>query len=230
MAKAKTKKRKATTLPTLEEQLAAHDLDAPEPGPSDAYGDSYKRQWMRRRAELVAAIGRRDAKRRDEERTVEVVGEDPEDSKRRRTAIMRCNKADAWRHNQLNGMQREAEKELGFAWRLRTGDGPRLAVSKYGARSSGGSPSRMDLGADIEAMWLEWHRMAPIRGVMADPVVELLTAPTTLTDIERNHRMRRGQGLANHVRGLDLWCELRGWIRGPVLQDGPTLAAEGVTR
>lgn len=159
--------------------------------------------------------------------TVEVSVDDPEATRKARRNLTRCRQSEAWRHNRLTGMQRDAEKEMEFAWRQRT-SGLGAAVSKYGA-VAGGSV-RADLGADVDATWRDWSREATQRRIMVAAVIDVLSEPKTLADVERDHRMRRGQAMEHYVRGLDLWCELRGWIRGPVLQDGPTLVAEGVTR
>jgi len=160
--------------------------------------------------------------------TVEVAVDDPEATRKVRRNITRVRQSEAWRHNRLSSMQRDAEKEMEFAWRQRT-SGLGAASPKYGAALRGSS-NRIDLGSSVEASWVEWCRMVHGRRIMLDAVTDCLAEPLTLVEVERKHRMRKGQAFENYVKGLDLWCEVRGWIRGPALYDGPTLAAEGVTR
>lgn len=221
MAKAKKPKPR---MPTLEEQLADHLRDAPMEKGGDAYEQAYRRAWTKKRFELQDAIRRRDAKRSVDD-TVEIMADDPESTKKGRKNLTRVRQSEAWRHNRLTGMQRDAEKEMEFAWRQRTA-GLGAAVSRYGVRSGGGRPDN----AGIDASWMEWVRLAHQRRVMIDAVVDCLAEPKTLAQVERDRRMRRGQAFDNYVLGLDLWCEVRGWTRGPSLAGGPHLAPEGVTR
>lgn len=65
---------------------------------------------------------------------------------------------------------------------------------------------------------------------MVEATIDCLAESKPLAQIERDRRMRRGQAMENYVRPLDLWCELRGWIRGPTLGDAPHLGPEGVLR
>ncbi len=160
--------------------------------------------------------------------TVEIAVDDPEATRRVRRNLTRCRQSDAWRHNRLNGMQRDAEKEMEFAWRLRT-NGLGAASPKYGTGLRGNS-NRIDLGSSVEASWIEWCRMVHGRRITLDAVTDCLAEPLTLAEVERKHRMRKGEAFDNYVKGLDLWCEVRGWIRGPALYDGPTLEPEGVVR
>lgn len=219
-------------LPTLEEQLADHMRDAPTGPDGDAYEQAYRRSWVKRRNELQDAIRHRDAKRVVDD-TVEVVADDPEDTKKRRKNLTRVRQSEAWRHNRLTGMQRDAEKEMEFAWRQRTA-GLGAAVSKYGLQRGGSG--RADLGSSADEAWLEWNRLAQQRRILVAAVIDCLAEPKTLTEVEQTHRMRRGQAFDNYVLALDLWCEVRGWVRGPRMDGGgplggaPHLAAEGVTR
>lgn len=157
--------------------------------------------------------------------TVEIAIDDPEATRKARRNTTRCRQSEAWRHNRLTGMQRDAEKEMEFAWRQRT-VGLGAASSRYG--ESRGASNRADLGASVDASWLEWVRRAIGRRLMVAAVIDCLAEPMPLAQVEHDHRMRRGQAFANYVGALDLWCEVRGWIRGPRMDRGPHLLAEGV--
>lgn len=159
--------------------------------------------------------------------TVEIAVDDPEATRKTRRNLTRCRQSEAWRHNRLTGMQRDAEKEMEFAWRQRTA-GLGASASKYGAAS--GRSVRADLGADVERTWLEWVAEAHRRRVMVDPVIDCIAEPLTLAQVEAKHRMRRGQAMDNYVRALDLWSELRGWIRHSPVGPGPSIGPEGVMR
>ncbi len=43
--------------------------------------------------------------------TVEISVDDPESTRKARRNMTRCRQSEAWRHNRLSGMQRDAEKE-----------------------------------------------------------------------------------------------------------------------
>lgn len=159
--------------------------------------------------------------------TVEIAVDDPEATRKVRRNITRVRQSEAWRHNRLTGMQRDAEKEMEFAWRQRT-PGLGAATSKYGLQRGG--TTRIDLGSSVEASWCEFAALVHRRRIMLDAVIDCLAEPLTLAEVERKHRMRRGQAFDNYVAALDLWCEVRGWIRGPRMDGGPHLAAEGVVR
>ncbi|HQS15013.1 hypothetical protein [Reyranella sp.] len=158
--------------------------------------------------------------------TVEIAVDDPEATRKTRRNLTRVRQSEAWRHNRLTGMQRDAEKEMEFAWRQRTA-GLGAASSRYG--ESRGASSRADLGSSIDASWREWVALAHQRRIMIDAVVDCLAEPKSLAQIERDRRMRRGQAFDNYVAGLDLWCEVRGWTRGPRMDRGPHLLPESPT-
>lgn len=158
--------------------------------------------------------------------TVEIAVDDPEATRKTRRNLTRVRQSEAWRHNRLTGMQRDAEKEMEFAWRQRTA-GLGAASSRYGEARGGGG--RADLGSSIDATWREWVALAHQRRIMVDAVVDCLAEPKSLAQIEHDRRMRRGQAFDNYVAGLDLWCEIRGWTRGPRMEGGPHLVAESPT-
>jgi len=160
--------------------------------------------------------------------TVEIAVDDPEAKRRTRRNLTRCRQSEAWRHNRLSGMQRDAEKEMEFAWRQRTA-GLGASVSKYGLIPPG-RHTRMDLGSDVETTWIAWAKEAPRRRIMVDAAIDCLAEPLTLAQVELKHRMRRSQAMANYMLALDLWCELRGWMRGPPIGFGPSIGPEGPTR
>lgn len=218
MAKAKKPKPR---LPTLEEQLAEHMREAPTGADGDAYEQAYRRSWTKRRNQLLDAIRHRDAKRVVDD-TVEIVTDDPSDRKKRRQNPTRVLQSEAWRHNRLDGMQRDAWQEMALAWQTRTvGLGP--SRSKYGL-NGGGFPS----GYKLDQEWRDWCAAAIDRRIMVAVVIDCIAEPKTLTQIERDHRLRRGQAMDQFILALDLWSELRGWLRGPRMQAGPSLLPEGV--
>ncbi len=159
--------------------------------------------------------------------TVEIAVDDPESTKKARRNLTRCRQSEAWRHNRLTGMQRDAEKEMEFAWRKRT-PGLGASSSRYGeARGGGGG---LDLSASVEQSWLTWNRLAHLRRILVPAVIDCLAEPRTLGEIEKIHRMRRGQAFTNYASALDLWCLVRGWIKAmPFVASRPTLQAESVT-
>jgi hypothetical protein len=63
--------------------------------------------------------------------TVEVAVDDPEEKRRARRNLTRVRQSEAWRHNQLTPMQRQAEGELLTVWKLRTA-GLGAVATKYG--------------------------------------------------------------------------------------------------
>lgn len=228
---AKSKKAKKPKPTKTEEDLNA-ELDGL--GPVAQY-PAGRVQWWRDRCAIIDRHRKRtrisDVERAQERHspTVEIAVDDPESTRKVRRNLTRVRQSEAWRHNQLNGMQRDAEKEMEFAWRQRTAE-VKQAVSKYGPQVMRSVDNRIDLGADADKTWRKWAKDAVGRDIKIEAIVDTLAEPKTLAQIERDHRMERGEAMSNYIKGLDLWCELRGWIRGPGLYDGPTLEPEGVTR
>lgn len=221
MARAKKPKPR---LPTLEEQLAEHMRDAPTGKDGDAYEQAYRRSWVKRRNELQDAIRHRDAKRVLVD-TVEIAVDDPEDKRKRRKNTTRMKQSEAYRFSKLDSMQHQASTEMDRAYRLMySGVGP--TRSRYGERTGGGSPRESTV---LEATWVSWCTEAVKRRIMVPPIMDFLFEVKTLTEIERDHRMRKGQALIQCKLGLDLWSELRGWLKGPRMQAGPSLMPEGPT-
>lgn len=156
--------------------------------------------------------------------TVEIAVDDPEATRRTRRNLTRCRQSEAWRHNRLDGMQRDAWQEMAIAYQARTvGLGP--SRSKYGPGGGGGRPDNVVL----EQAWKDWCAAAVDRRIMVSAVIDCLVEPKTLAQVERDHRMRRGQAMDQFVAALHLWAELRGWVRGPRVQAGPHLLPEAVT-
>ena len=75
--------------------------------------------------------------------------------------------------------------------------------------------SQSDVAANVGEVWREWHREAGRRGIDQRAVIDVLTEPKTLAQIERDRRLRRGHAFGIYSRALDLWAELRGWMRRP---------------
>jgi hypothetical protein len=111
-------------------------------------------------------------------------------------------------------MQQSAERELEFAWRALT-HGLGAAKMKMGFEPRGHCDSQNDVAANVGETWREWHREAGRRGIDQRAVIDLLTEPKTLAQVERDRRLRRGHAFAIYARGLDLWAEIRGWMRRP---------------
>jgi hypothetical protein len=92
-------------------------------------------------------------------------------------------------------MQRDAERELELAWRSLT-SGLGASRSKLMFEPRGHHDSQSDVAANVA-------------------VIDVLTEPKTLAQVERDRRLRRGHAFAIYSRALDLWAELRGWMRRP---------------
>jgi hypothetical protein len=71
---------------------------------------------------------------------------------------------------------------------------------KMGFEPRGHCDSQNDVAANVGETWREWYREAGRRGI---------------DQVERDRRLRRGHAFAIYARGLDLWAELRGWMRRP---------------
>lgn len=142
--------------------------------------------------------------------TVEIAVEDPTGQRKARRNTTRCVQSEAWRHNRLTGMQREAEREMDLAWRAITA-GLGAASSRYGATA--GRSNRTDIASRSQETWRTWASEAPRCGISVKVVIQCLTTADTLGDVDRDHRMRRGEAFKHYTAALDLWCKLRGWMR-----------------
>jgi hypothetical protein len=147
--------------------------------------------------------------------TVEIAVDDPEAKRRVRRNITRVRQSEAWRHNNLDTMQRQAEAEMHSAWRLRTGGlqirGQRLDLGAAGRPSAIERDTAIML--KLDATWREWIVEAKARGIDRRVIIMVLSEPRTLSEVERACRLPRGAAIEIYRRGLDLWCELRGWLR-----------------
>jgi hypothetical protein len=176
--------------------------------------------WWRERTAIIDRHRRRsritdvDAPQERNWPTVEIAVDDPEATRRVRRNITRVRQAEAWRHNRLSSMQRDAERELELAWRSLT-SGLGASRSKLMFEPRGHHDSQSDVAANVGEVWREWHREAGRRGINQRAVIDVLAEPKTLAQVERDRRLRRGQAFAIYSRAMDLWAELRGWMRRP---------------
>jgi hypothetical protein len=148
--------------------------------------------------------------------TVDLAGDDSAGQQQARKNATRVRQSHAWRYNQLDGTQRQAEIEMESAWRSRiAGFGP--VTAKYGALGGRGEP--FTAGADMEKAWIDWAVEAlreaadGKKTVNISPFIDCLIEPKTLKDVERDHRLEPGDALANYQKGLHIWCRLRSWVR-----------------
>lgn len=218
----RSKKLKVSKTSTAADENA--ELDAL--GPVAAYPEG-RIAWWRARCAIIDRHRRR-SRMSDPEKlqerhspTVEIAVDDPEATRKARRNLTRARLSEAWRHNQLTSMQRDAQGEMDLARRADV-CGMSAAVSKYsplGVHGHGGA----DIAIEIAETWTAWQQQASMRGVAVGVMVDCLSEPLTLADIERAHRLKSGQAMACYVRGLDLWCELRGWIQRRAIQGDPPI-------
>jgi len=175
-------------------------------------------QWHRRRAEITATWRKRsrlsDPAMLQERHspTVEIAVDDPAGKRRARRNVTRVRQSEAWRHNNLDAMQRQAETEMNAMWMALT---VRLQVHTLRLDRNGGAGPLL-LSDDrrstlLDATWRDWNGEARRRRISRRVVIMVLTEPRTLREVEQALRLRRGRAIEIYRRGLDLWCELRGW-------------------
>lgn len=182
-------------------------------------------EWQRTRASILdqqARRGRISDPALTQERhspTVEVAVDDPASTRHVRRNVTRVRASEAWRHNRLSDMQRQAEAEISAAWLAQTGAlairGSSLSLLSLGVVVSGGGDGEGD-SARLAALESNWR--AFVTGTQRGPIslglfLAVLTTPCTLTQIERDFRLKAGAAFFNYACGLDLWCVLRGWAR-----------------
>jgi hypothetical protein len=197
-------------LASLDQRLAEHDAAAP-------IGTGMVRHaWANERQRLRDAIRHRDAKRQPDvqERnfpTVEVAVDLPEGVRRIRRNLTRARQSEAWRHTRLDALQVQAQAEMETAWRSVAGPLARL-VGRYGLLS-GGSVNLLDLFAHAQQTLRDWMTESRRRRLRVEVVLDCLLEPLTLPEIEKRRRLKPGDALEIYQAGLDLWSELRGWLR-----------------
>ena len=211
----------------------------PRPNQADAHGveaaaEIARQQvaWHRRRHQITESHRRRSQLSDPlmvQERhspTVEIAVDDPEGKRRARRNLTRVRQSEAWRHNQLSTMQREAEAEIALVWKLITaGIGP-ASSSAFRPRFGIVNAQPLLLAAvSLERTWRAFVPELRRRRIRRDVVIEVLSEPRTLREIERALRLAHGRALTIYERALDCWCELRGWMRPPILINGATIAA-----
>jgi hypothetical protein len=144
--------------------------------------------------------------------TVEIAVDDPAGKRRTRSNFTRVRQSEAWRHNRLSAMERQAETEMLRAWQARTGGLGAIRSALRPRLASGGYRESVE-SATLESAWLELTREARRRKIKMAVVVEVLTEPKTLRQIDRDYRQRTGMAFSFYVRALALWCVARGWVR-----------------
>ena len=146
--------------------------------------------------------------------TVEIAVDDGTDKRRTRSNFTRVRQSEAWRHNQLSGMQRQAEVEMAMIWQERT-QGLRMKSTNLFLTARGNSGSRLLNFKEelLHVVWADFVREAKRRRINFRVVIAVLTEPQTLAEVEHRHRLKKGRAFAIYTRGLDLWCVLRGWVR-----------------
>jgi hypothetical protein len=178
--------------------------------------------WLARRAQIAESHRRRsrlsdpDLVQARHSPTVEIAVDDPEAKRKARRNITRVRQSEAWRHNNLDAMQRQAETEMLTAWSART-----MGLSAQGLRldrlgvsvGAGGSVALFDHFAHLEQTWVEWAAEAKAKRISRSVVIEILAEPRTLVEVERDHHMPRGRAIEVYRDALDLWAKLRGWVR-----------------
>ena len=121
----------------------------------------------------------------------------------------RVKQSEAWRYKQLDGVQRQAELELERVMRATRG-GPSL-VANYGRVGGGNDPYA--ISAAMEQAYSAWRATAVSRGVLIEAVLTCIIEPVTMAEIERAHGIAAGDGIRNHCNGLNVWAEIRGWVK-----------------
>ena len=209
---AKAKRSKKVKKPKMETDVNA-ELDALGPVADYPAG---RIAWWRDRVAIIDRHRKRsrvtDVERAQERHspTVEIAVDDPEATRKVRKNLTRVRQSEAWRHNQLSGLQREAEREIELAYRAN--GGPQAAVAKYGSVGGQGDGG-IELSAEIAAAWRDWNVETGRRRINKWVVIDCVSEPRTLAEIERSRRLAPGKALSHYTRGLSLWCELRGWVR-----------------
>jgi hypothetical protein len=174
--------------------------------------------WQQRRAEVTAAHRKRsrvtdvEAMQERHSPTVEIAVDDGAGKRRTRTNYTRVRQSEAWRHNRLSAMERQAETEMLKAWQARTGGGGTIRSALRPRLASGGYHESVE-SSTLESAWLEMRREARRQKIKMAVVVEVLTEPKTLGEIDRDHRQQSGTAYSFYVRALALWCVVRGWVR-----------------
>lgn len=180
--------------------------------------------WQEARREVVETYRRRsrlsDALVVQERHspTVEISVDDDAGKRTTRANITRVRRSEAWRHNHLTAMQRQAEFEIARIWRYRAGAVAAKSANIGRAPSSRGTTGPVgDEGEfryiELENAWREFVREAPRHSVHVGLVVRLLTDAVTLADVEFEMRIREGEAFRGYTAGLDLWATIRGWTR-----------------
>lgn len=176
--------------------------------------------WQERRRAVTEAHRKRsrvadvEAMQERHSPTVEIAVDDGDGKRRTRSNYTRVRQSEAWRHNQLTGMQRQAEVEMAYAWKCRTAGAQAATVDLANALSkTSGGGTMAERNNLIELAWLDFVRECKRDRIRVALVVEVLTEPKTLREVEKRFRLKPGVAMARYCRALDLWCVVRGWVR-----------------
>lgn len=189
-------------------------------GPYDATIGARRVAWHDRRTQITTTHAKRSRLTGEPEDvqarhspTVEIAIDDSDGKKRARRNMTRVKQSEAWRHNQLSGVQRQAESEMYSIYRERT-VGLRSSSGSLGLGISGGRNADADAAdrSDRESAWLTWFAQARKKKVATSVVIACIDATATLRELDSSYGKRHGWALRHYRSGLDLWAILRGWL------------------
>ncbi len=118
--------------------------------------------------------------------------------------------ADARLWSSMSPVQQEAALEISAAFEL-IGQGLGYTASNWekipGTRGNTATEGR----EKILGLYSDWARRCKAAGVSHSLVIDILIYGFSCRALDRDRRARTGHARGNLLRGLDLYCALRGW-------------------
>lgn len=174
--------------------------------PVDPWHD-WQPQWhMRDKAQSITPHIRQEALAPTEPVQLRDRGGSREASCRRRIVDARL-----W--DGLNPVLQDAALEIAAAYES-LGRGMGLSVSNWqrvpGAR---GQAAGVDQGR-LTGAYMDWARACTPAQISHSMVIDILCYGISCAALDRDRRVRRGMARANLEQGLQLYAQMRGWLRG----------------
>jgi len=119
---------------------------------------------------------------------------------------------DARLWNSLAPLQQEAAMLIAASFDLVT-SGNGYATSNWqrlpGSRGSG---NISEARARLINIYFDWARKCQERKISHAMIVDVLSFGHACRTVDRNRRLKNGSAKINLLRGLSLYCEMRGWV------------------
>jgi hypothetical protein len=127
--------------------------------------------------------------------------------------VRRCMDAEVAQELDQEYWRERALEQIVGAWKRKvSGVGMRI-FDPNRVPGRGDAAAAVDFNADLERIYADWVRHCESHGIDWKVVTDRFCHGTSLRVIEHTARKRNGWAKGEIVRAVDVWCELKKWVR-----------------